>query len=299
MSSDIRVAVIGLDTSHTVEFAKRIAANDCPPDQRVGGMRITSCLRFDTPFQNKDGLDGRQKQLESWGIPVTTSFDEAVKDCDAVLLEINDASYHREYFERCAPLGKPVFIDKPLADTIENGKAMYDLAKKKDVRCFTASSLRFSKEVDQAKNTVGSPLLAYVYGPLGKAPAGSSIVWYGVHTFERLNHALGRGAKTVTVSKDALGVVAAVEYDGPRRGIVELTEGLWAYGGTLRTKEKAASYTIDSTYMYRDLVAVIGAFFAGKPAPVSMEDGLEIMAMLDAAERSFQSGRTEAVKITA
>lgn len=297
MPSEIRVAMIGLDTSHSIEFAKRIQAPDCPADQKVAGMRVTSCLRFETPFQNKDGLDARQKQLESWNIPVTESFDSAVKDCDAVLLEINDASYHKEYFERVAALGKPVFIDKPLADTFTNGKAMYDLAKKKALRCFTASSLRFSKDLDAAKAAVKDPLLAYAYGPLGKAPAGSSIVWYGVHTFERLNHALGRGAKSVTVSKDALGVVAAVEYDGPRRGIAELTEGLWAYGGTLRTKEKSASYTVDPTYTYRDLVAAIGSFFAGKEAPVSMEDGLEIMAMLDAAERSFQSEKKEAISL--
>jgi hypothetical protein len=40
----------------------------------------------------------------------------------------------------------------------------------------------------------------------------------------------------------------------------------------------------------------IGRFFAGGRSPVDMEDTQEVMAMLDAAERSRQSGKKEAVK---
>jgi len=37
----------------------------------------------------------------------------------------------------------------------------------------------------------------------------------------------------------------------------------------------------------------VADFFRGGPAPVAMEDTLEVMALLDAAERSYQSGREE------
>ena len=114
MSGDIKVSLIGLDTSHTIQFAKRMADADCPPELKVDGLRAVSCLRFPTPFQDEEGLDNRQKQLEKWGIPVTRDFEEAVADCDAIMLEINDPTYHVEYFTRCTELGKPVFIDKPL-----------------------------------------------------------------------------------------------------------------------------------------------------------------------------------------
>ena len=101
MKEEIRVAIIGLDTSHSVEFPRRMQAPDCPEKNRVEGLRAVTCLRFETPFTNKQVLDERQKQLEAWGVKVTEDFDEAVSDCDAIMIEINDPAYHLEYFKKC------------------------------------------------------------------------------------------------------------------------------------------------------------------------------------------------------
>ena len=128
MAHELKIAIIGLDSSHSIEFARRMQAPDCPQDQRVAGMRALSCLRFETPFQDRQGLDERQAQLEFWGVRVTEDFDEAVADCDALFIVINDPQYHLEYFTRAAALGKPLFLDKPLADTVENGRQMCALA---------------------------------------------------------------------------------------------------------------------------------------------------------------------------
>lgn len=71
MAHEIKIAIVGLDTSHSIEFTKRLQAPDCPAEMRVPNMKVVSCLRFETPFQNKEGLDARQAQLESWGVKVT------------------------------------------------------------------------------------------------------------------------------------------------------------------------------------------------------------------------------------
>lgn len=294
--SDLRVAMIGLDTSHTIEFTRRLQAPDVAPDQKVSGMKAVTCLRFSTPFQSEEGLDQRQAQLETWGVKVTRDFDEAVADVDAIMLEVNDPAYHLEYFRKVAPLGKPVFLDKPLADTIENGKEIYRIAKENNVRVFSASSLRFVPQLTEALKAVGSPAYTITYGPLGKAPAGSSIVWYGVHAFEMLERAMGQGAVSVFAHKDGAGVVCIVEYRDARRGIVELTEGVYSYGGVVRDKSKVAPFVVDTSRLYSDELEKIVAFFKGGQPPVAMEDALEIMAMLDAAERSTKTGAAEPVR---
>ncbi len=138
------------------------------------------------------------------------------------------------------------------------------------------------------------PAACTVYGALGKAPAGSSIVWYGVHAFEMLQRAMGNGARSVVTRKDASGAVVTVAYRDGRRGVVELNEGSWIYGGTLRTKEEALPFTANLGRMYADLVTRIAAFFKGGDSPVPLEATREIMGMLDAAERSLQSGKEEA-----
>lgn len=295
MNNPIRVALIGLDTSHTIEFARRMQAPDCAPDQKVGGLLATSCLRFDTPFQNEAGLNQRQAQLEAWGVRVTTDFDEAVNDCDALMLEINDPAYHLDYFERAAALGKPIFLDKPLADKLENGRAILDIAAQHGTKFFSASSLRFVPQLDAACEAMPTPRCASMFGPLGDAPSGSAIVWYGVHTFEMLQRALGNGAQSVFVHRDAAGITAVVRYPDERRGVVELASGAYVYGGCLRDKGRAVPFVADMSRAYSDLLVLIEEFFRTGIPPVETADTLEIMALLDAAERSAQSGNEEMV----
>ncbi|MGI6295100.1 MAG: Gfo/Idh/MocA family protein [Armatimonadota bacterium] len=295
MSGEIRIGMVGLDTSHSVAFTKCLQAPDVAADQKVDGARVISCMRFETPFQDKNGLDGRQKQLEEWGVTVTEDFDEAVAECEAIMLEINDPAYHLEYFRKCVPLGKPIFLDKPMADNTTNARAIYKLAKENNLRVFSASSLRFVPGLIESCKAIPNADYAYTYGALGKAPAGSSIVWYGVHAFEMLERAMGQGAIGVFARRDKAGVVCTIEYPNNRRGIVELTEGSSAYGGCLREKGKAAPYVCDNSRLYPDQLIKVVEFFNGAEPAASLEDALEVTAMLDAAERSTQSGKPEAL----
>ncbi len=295
MSGEIRIGMVGLDTSHSVAFTKCLQAPDVAADQKVGGARVVSCMRFETPFQDKNGLDGRQKQMEEWGVAVTEDFDEAVAECEAIMLEINDPAYHLEYFRKCVPLGKPIFLDKPMADNTTNARAIYKLAKENNLRVFSSSSLRFVPGLIESCKAIPKADYAYTYGALGKAPAGSSVVWYGVHAFEMLERAMGQGAIGVFARRDKAGVVCTIEYPDNRRGIVELTEGSSAYGGCLRDKGKAAPYVCDNSRLYPDQLVKVIEFFNGAEPAASLEDALEVTAMLDAAERSTQSGKPEAL----
>jgi len=295
MADEIRVGIIGLDTSHAIEFPRRMQAPDLDPGLRVAGLRAATCLRFATPFQSEEQLDGRQAELEKWGVRVTRRLEDALEGVDALMLEINDPAFHLGYFERCAGLRKPIFLDKPLADTLAAGRRIVEIARKHGTRWWSSSSLRYVPAVREACAAVPTPAAAAVYGPLGKAPAGSSIVWYGVHAFEIIEAALGRGARSVLTRRDALGAAVIVEYPDRRRGIVELTEDSWIYGGCLRSLEKAHHFVADLTHAYTEQLLVVREFFCGGPPPVAAEDALEIMAMLDAAQRSLASGKPEAV----
>jgi predicted dehydrogenase len=293
MKKEVKVAVIGLDTSHTIQFIKRMQDPECEAKWKVEGLKAISCMRFETPFQNRQGLDERQKQIEDWGVKVTEDFDEAIQGCDAIMLEINDPAYHLEYFSRCAGLGKPVFLDKPMADDIKSGLKIYELAKKNKTRVFSASSLRFVTELQDAIKTIGDPQYVSVFGPLGIAPAGSSIVWYGVHAFEMLQKAMGRGAISTLAVKDDAGVTVIVEYPDKKRGVVELTEGAYVYGGSIRSQKNSAAFIVDMSMAYTLQLREVADFFRGGEASLTIDDTLEVMDMLDAAERSYVSGEKE------
>jgi len=295
----IKVAIIGLDTSHSVAMPELMQDPKCK--FHVEGMRATRCLRFETPFQGKKGLDERQAYLESIGVKVTEDFDTAVADCDAIMISINDPARHLEYFEKCAGLGKPIFLDKPYADTLENARRIADIAEEKNVRFFTSSSLRFDIDLQEtlakAKKAKMKVATAYAWGPVGHAPAGSSLIWYGVHAFEILQQIMGCGAVAVNTIEDRKGYVCHVSYSDGRRGIVELTYNNYRYGCLLRDNgqsEVLCPLTGRVPYYKMQLDQIV-AFFKGGKLPVPLADCFESMAMLGAAERSLATGHPQPV----
>ncbi|OGV31046.1 MAG: hypothetical protein A2020_00225 [Lentisphaerae bacterium GWF2_45_14] len=290
-----KLACIGLDTSHAVKFTELIQG----PAKNVDTLQVVSCMRFPSPFQSEADQDKRQEIVEKLGVKVTRSFAEAVKDVDGILVEINDPTLHLEYFKMAAAAELPVFLDKPMADTVENGREIYNIAKKNNIRVWSSSSLRFTPEIRECCASVKSPILANVFGPLGKAPAGSSLIWYGVHTFEMLMTIMGPGAQSVFARKDAKGVVATIEYKDGRRAIAECNEGCFQYGGRAQNAETAKSYNVNAStaeILYSNLITAISDFFVKNAVPVSFEDTFEIQAMLDAAEKSVASGKAEKVE---
>ena len=291
MGNNLEVSVIGLDTSHAIEFPRRLQAPDCPGELKVKGLHVGVCLRFLTPFTDEKVLAERQQQLEEWGVRVTESFEEAVDGAEAILISINDPSFHLEYFKRCAPLGVPIFLDKPMAHTVAAAIEIVEIAEKHGTAFFTSSILRFVDQMAEAAAQVPRPSLASVYGPLGIAPAGSSIVWYGVHAFEMLEALLGTGSESVQVIRDRKGAIVHVTYDDDRRGVVELTERNYQYGATLRDDDKSFPFVADSGTGYTRLLQQIVPFFRGEGVPVMPNHSLEIMRLLEATDQSYENGR--------
>lgn len=292
----IKVAIIGLDTSHSISFPKCMQAPDCPEPDKVPGMRAITCLRFLTPFTNTETLDKRQQQLEAWGVKVTTRLDEALEGCDAILLEINDGSLHREYFNKVAALGKPVFLDKPLATTLEDGRAIIALMHKHKTRVWSGSGLPFCPEVGEVAARVPNVRYGHVFGVLNKAPAGDGLIWYGVHVFETLQRLMGPGARTVRAVENDNGIVSVIDYGNGRQGLIETLSHCKHYGGCAQSDTDTAPFIVKDSASKRPVINEIRKYFEGGPAPVDMATTFEGLAMMVAARQSITTG--QAVPVT-
>ena len=128
------------------------------------------------------------------------------------------------------------------------------------------------------------------------APAGDSLIWYGVHSFEMLQRLMGTGAKLVRSIDNDVSIVTSVDYADGRRGVIESIRGLWAYGGRIQTKNQVQFFNVDSSRLYHDLLLEVKAFFNGAEAPVPMEQTFEGMAMMEAARKSIETGRAVEVE---
>lgn len=294
----MKIAIIGLDTSHTIEFTKLIQAPETPDNLKIKELQITKCMRFPSPFQAEDKQDERQAQLEKWGVKVTRSFEEAVDGAEGVMIEINDPAMHLEHFKKAAALGKAIYLDKPLAGNIKDGKEILKITKKQNLKVWSASSLRFTSEIENAAKEISEPVMAHAYGPLGIAPAGSSLVWYGVHTFEMINKLMGAGAESVFAREDKNGIVTTVKYGGDRRGLAECNTNAWFYGGRAQSKDKVSAFSVNTGIpggLYHKLILHIKDFFTKGVIPVSLDNAYEILAIMEAAEKSIASGKEEKV----
>ena len=291
-----RIAMIGLDTSHTAVFTKLMQS---PNDEErvVEGMRAVTALRFPSAFQPEAGQDERQAEMESMGVVIKETLEEAIADVDAIFLEINDPALHLEYFEAVAGAGLPVFIDKPLASSTEEGRRIQELAEKHQLPVWSASSLRFIPALADAIQAVSDPIVVHTFGALGEAATGSDLIWYGVHAVEMLLTAFGTGAAKVRALQNRRGVILSVEYPDDRQGLVECLRGLYAYGGRIQSKDKMAFFDSGSGSPYAALMTALRGFVCDGKAPVPLGEAQEVLAILEAGERSLATGKSESVDV--
>ncbi len=298
MAKELKIGIIGLDTSHTVAFTKLIQGKDTPPEQKVEGLRIVNAMRFPSPFQNEDGQNQRQADLEALGVTMKKTVPELAAGMDALFLEINDPALHLDFFRQVAGLGLPVFLDKPLAANLADGRAIIDLAHRHHTNVWSSSSLRFVRRLVAAKKQMTAPpTFCNVFGALGKAAAGSDVVWYGCHVTEMLVTAMGVGATSVSAVEDAAGVVAVVSYPNNRRGIAEYSRGSYKYGGRIQNGGDVLYFDNTGDVLYYNLLIEIKRWLDTGTAPVSLEESLEVQAIMEAVETSLATKKAAPVAL--
>ena len=293
MGEDLRIGIIGLDTSHVIAFTKSL--NDPAGADHVPGGRVVAAYKGGSPDLKASAgrIDKFTAELQTtYQVTLVDSIPALCAMVDAILLESVDGRVHLEQARQVFQSKKPVFIDKPLSAGLADAMEIARLAKESGTPWFSSSSLRFAPAFQQARQDAvsGAILGAETHGPAHLEPTNPGLFWYGIHSVESLFTLLGTGCVSVTMtSNEDTDLVVGVWSDG-RIGVVRgLRKGKEGYGAVV-FREKAIDYLPVSEVSYVPLVRAIMEFFeTGKP-PVTAEETLEIMAFMDAAERSRRQG---------
>ena len=191
-----KIGIIGLDTSHSEMFTKDINQGGLK-DQ---GYRVVAAY----PHGSKDipsalkMKDGIIEAVRKMGVTIVDSIDALLAQVDYVLLESNDGRVHLQQAEPVIRAGKPLFIDKPMAEDLKNVEAIFALAKQHAVPVFSSSSLRYDKLVQEVKKgKIGKVLGADVYTPAEIEPNHLDQAWYMIHGVEMLFSVMGTGCLEV------------------------------------------------------------------------------------------------------
>src|SRR6266404_4552565 len=141
-AADLRIGIIGTDTSHATEFTKLLNGGT------VKGARVVAAYKGGSPDveSSRTRVDRFADELaQKWGVEFTNDIPALCAKVDAVLIESVDGRAHLAQARPVIAAKKPVFIDKPLASTLDDARQIASLAKAAGVSWFSASSLRWSE----------------------------------------------------------------------------------------------------------------------------------------------------------
>jgi hypothetical protein len=284
-AQDLRVGIIGTDTSHAPAFT-RLLNVDGP--NRIPGARVVVAFKGGSPDipESANRVEKFAAELvDKYGVELVPTISAMCDKVDAILLESVDGRVHLEQAKQAFACRKPVFIDKPLTATYEDARAIADLARKNNVRWFSTSSLRFSKVVDSVK----MPDLrgATVWGP---GPVEShhylDMSWYGIHAVEMLYTLMGTGCESVTRTFEKDQEVVVGKWKDGRIGTVRLLRPYGPFGAVTFGAKEVKQSDPRGQSDYRPMLVHVIDFFKGAPAPVTEAETLEIFAFMDAAQKS-------------
>jgi hypothetical protein len=289
-AADLRLGLVGTDTSHVIGFAT--AFNDPSSPDHVPGARIVAAFRGGSPDlpQSRDRIEGFTRQLrEKYGIEIVDTIDELCRRVDGVLLTSVDGRVHLAQARDIIRARKPMFIDKPLAATLEDAREIARLAKEAGVPWFSTSALRYSVANLKTPDLNGADV--WGPGPL-EEHHHLDLSWYAIHEAEMLFTLLGTGCEEVTRVESADAAVVACRWKDGRIGTMRALRPYSDYGALLFRKDavgqtsQVAAIRTTQAELERELLR----FFTTGVPPVPNEETLELMAFLDAAQRSKEAG---------
>jgi hypothetical protein len=288
----IKLGILDFDTSHVVEFTKRLNHKDIAQDQWVDGAQVV----IGCPGESKimpERIPEYTKAMEKLGVPLVTRPEEMIGKVDGMLIESQEGGAHWERARPFLEAGLPCWIDKPFTCGVADARKIVELAEKKKVPVFSASSLRYAPElVEYVADTKHGPVLgALAYGPAplyDKDPAlNPGLYHYGIHAVEILYTLMGPGCQRVTCTheKDA-DVVTGQWRDGRLATVRGIRAGKADYGCVAFAQQGVRPVPIGTRFIYRELLKKIVEMFQTGKSPLDVAVTAEIVAFIETANHS-------------
>jgi hypothetical protein len=289
-AADLRLGIVGTDTSHSTAFIKIL--NDPTSPDYLPGARIVAAYKGGSKDieESSSRVDKFADELRTkWKIEFYSDINTLCKHVDAVLLTSVDGRVHLEQVKPILAAHKPVFIDKPLAATLADAKEIARLAKAAGVPWFSASSLRYGELGTTMKFSDALGVTTWGPGPV-EAHHQLELSWYAIHPIELLYTLMGPGCEQVTHTSGKDEDVVVGRWKDGRIGTVRTLRPYGTYGADVYRPKGVTQSKAKTQEGYRPLLVEIIKFFETGQPPVSNEETLEIFAFLDAAQRSKSAG---------
>ncbi len=284
----IKLGMLDFDTSHVVEFAKRLNHKGIAEDQWVEGAQVVVACPGESQIM-PERIPGHKKAIAELGIPLVDKPEDMIGKVDGMLIESQEGGVHWRRARPFLEVGLPCYVDKPFTCGVADARKLVDLAEKKKVPIFSASSLRYAPELVQfmADAKHGKILGALSYGPASLHDRNPGLYHYGIHAVEVLYTLIGPGCERLTGTHEKdVDVVTGQWKDGRVASVRGIRSGKSDYGCVVFTEKGVQPLALDTGNIYRELLKKIVEMFVSGKAPLDIRVTVEIVAFIEAALKS-------------
>jgi predicted dehydrogenase len=288
----LRAGIIGTDTSHVPAFTKTLRSR---PEWKITVVAAFKGGSPDLPT-SANRVEGFAKTIsEEYGVELVDSIEALLPKVDVIFLESVDGRPHLAQVTPVLKARKPVFVDKPLAASLEDARRIAALAKETGTPFFSSSSSRFNADIPRMRDNAGVGKVTKVQASytLNTIPFHPDLYYYGIHGVEALYAVMGTGCTKLTRRMEGDADVTTCTWKDGRVGVYHgMLKGaaklplirIWGEKGTA---EATGASGYDGL-----LLAVAEFFHTGRP-PVDVAQTLEIFEFMTAAQLSKERNGAE------
>jgi virulence factor len=290
----IRLGIVDFDTSHVLEFTRRLLHKGVAEDQWVEGAQIVAACPGDSKIM-PERIPGYVKEMKALEIPLVDKPEDLIGKVDGMLIESQEGGRHWERARLYLEAGIPCYVDKPFTCSTEDARKIIALGDKKGLPVFSSSSLRYVPELIKYLSTKphGKILGATTYGPASLHERNPGFYHYGIHAVEMLYAAMGPGCDRVTcLHEEGADLVTGHWRDGRIGCVRGIRAGKADYGCLVFAEKAVDNIPISTKFIYRELLKQIVQFFQTKRPPLDPRITFEIVAFIEAA---FKSGNNHGI----
>ncbi|HXG69552.1 MAG TPA: Gfo/Idh/MocA family oxidoreductase [Gemmatimonadaceae bacterium] len=285
----LRAGIIGTDTSHVPALTKIFQSR---PEWKINVVAAFKGGSPDLP-QSASRLEGFARTIrDDYGVELVDSIDALLSKVDVVLLESVDGRTHLAQVAPVLKAGKRVFIDKPLAASLDDARRIVQLSRDMRTPFFSTSSTRFHPDIPRLRDSAGVGKItrvqaSYVLNPLAFHP---DLFFYGIHGVEALYTVMGTGCTSVTRTTDGDADISTCTWKDGRVGVYRGTPRADPAHPLLTVTGETGEAAISGTAGYDALALAIAEFFHTGQSPVDVAQTLEVFEFMTAAQLSKERG---------
>ena len=279
----MRIGIIGTENSHGDHIIDHLNVRKAAGEARIVALSGGRSERNET-LAGKGGID-----------QIVDQYTDLLGLVDAVIITDRHGGLHREHATPFLAEGLPVFVDKPLACTVEDAQAIIDTALAHDAPLTSSSALRWIPDTDAlaARTELsGPPLVVVTSGPADPGSEHGGIFFYGIHPVD-VALRLAPGEISAVRTDTTAGTVTASFTAGPTRVVVNFVKPVGGtqipFHGLTITRDTVTEQTLTlaEDYCVPGLEAFLEMAKTRRP-PICYPDLLRPIQVLESVARALE-----------